>query len=402
MDLLTAEWSTQLPLELQPLEMAERKGLGHPDTLCDLMAEAISQALCTEYLRVAGRVLHHNIENAFLVAGRSEPAFGGGRVLGPMRFVYGDHATTDVDGRPLAVDAIAEAAALGVLQQLIPHLDGARHIVFQNELRPGSAQLVALVHAERAGANDTCIGSDFAPLSETETLIVAAERFLNSAAFKAEHPETGCDAKVTGVRRCSRLDLVISLAFIGERVPSERFYFEAKAAICERLRTHLAPMQRRVQDLVVHINTADRRGAGADGVYLTVLGTAADGADGGQVGRGNRPCGLNSFARPLAAGAVAGKNPAAAVGKIYTLFAHHVAARIHQAVPGLAEVYVWLASSIGERLDRPLTASLRLGPAQGCSPDPGRAAAARELLAREIEGIYAFAESLRMQPQPVC
>jgi len=161
-------------------------------------------------------------------------------------------------------------------------------------------------------------------------------------------------------------------------------------------------MQRRVQDLVVHINTADRRGAGADGVYLTVLGTAADGADGGQVGRGNRPCGLNSFARPLAAGAVAGKNPAAAVGKIYTLFAHHVAARIHQAVPGLAEVYVWLASSIGERLDRPLTASLRLGPAQGCSPDPGRAAAARELLAREIEGIYAFAESLRMQPQPVC
>jgi len=167
MDLLTAEWSTQLPLELQPLEMAERKGLGHPDTLCDLMAEAISQALCTEYLRVAGRVLHHNIENAFLVAGRSEPAFGGGRVLGPMRFVYGDHATTDVDGRPLAVDAIAEAAALGVLQQLIPHLDGARHIVFQNELRPGSAQLVALVHAERAGANDTCIGSGFAPLSET-------------------------------------------------------------------------------------------------------------------------------------------------------------------------------------------------------------------------------------------
>ena len=71
-----------------------------------------------------------------------------------------------------------------------------------------------------------------------------------------------------------------------------------------------------------HVEIRTRHDRGAGGMYLTVLGTSADGADGGQVGRGNRVNGLISLHRPMSTEAAAGKNPVSHVGKIYNLLAH--------------------------------------------------------------------------------
>ena len=40
----------QTPLEQQRLELVERKGTGHPDSMCDGIMEQISVSLCREYL----------------------------------------------------------------------------------------------------------------------------------------------------------------------------------------------------------------------------------------------------------------------------------------------------------------------------------------------------------------
>ena len=37
-------------------EVVERKGLGHPDTLCDGIAEAVSRALSKEYIKETGNI----------------------------------------------------------------------------------------------------------------------------------------------------------------------------------------------------------------------------------------------------------------------------------------------------------------------------------------------------------
>jgi len=42
------------------IEIVERKGLGHPDTICDLVMERISVALSNAYLERFGRILQHN------------------------------------------------------------------------------------------------------------------------------------------------------------------------------------------------------------------------------------------------------------------------------------------------------------------------------------------------------
>ena len=75
------------PLEKQRIEICERKGLGHPDYICDSIMNQVSIALSKEYQRRFKFILHHNIDKALLVAGETEPGFGGGVIKKPMLFI---------------------------------------------------------------------------------------------------------------------------------------------------------------------------------------------------------------------------------------------------------------------------------------------------------------------------
>ena len=76
------------------IEIVERKGLGHPDTICDAVMERISQALSKAYMEHFGAILHYNCDKGLLVAGQVERRLGGGRVVEPMRLIIGDRATS--------------------------------------------------------------------------------------------------------------------------------------------------------------------------------------------------------------------------------------------------------------------------------------------------------------------
>lgn len=73
-------------IDAQRTEICEHKGDGHPDSLCDGVADAVSQALCGAYLRAYGEIRHHNVDKALLIGGRSHPRFGGD-VEVPMRII---------------------------------------------------------------------------------------------------------------------------------------------------------------------------------------------------------------------------------------------------------------------------------------------------------------------------
>lgn len=65
------------------VELVERKGLGHPDTICDAAAEAVSRELSKYYVERFGKVLHHNVDKVLLVGGQAAPRLGGGRSSSP-------------------------------------------------------------------------------------------------------------------------------------------------------------------------------------------------------------------------------------------------------------------------------------------------------------------------------
>nr|BAL56043.1 S-adenosylmethionine synthetase [uncultured prokaryote] len=357
---ITIEELKQTPVEQQRVELVERKGTGHPDSICDAIMEEVSVALCREYLNTFGRVLHHNIDKGLLVAGRTAPRLGGGTVLEPMRLVFGDRATAEYKGKRIDVGAIAIESAKEWLRQNLRFVDPEQHIVFQNELKEGSPELTDLFEREVIGANDTSAAVGYAPLTETERIVFATERYLNSPEFKQLFPEAGEDVKVMGYRRDRELVLTIALAFVDRYVTSAERYFARKEEIQVALEEYLAREQRTLDRITVTINTLDDPARGEGGMYLTVLGTSAEGGDCGQVGRGNKVNGVISLNRPMGTEAAAGKNPVSHVGKIYTLLTHRIAAEIYASVPGLREVYVWLCSQIGKPIDQPLIASAQL------------------------------------------
>jgi S-adenosylmethionine synthetase len=364
------EQQPHFPVARRQIEFVERKGIGHPDSICDAVMEAISVALSRTYLELAGQVLHHNIDKGLLVAGQTTPKLGGGTIESPMRLVVGDRATMVVAGKPIAIDELVETAARQWFKKHLRFVDPHEHIVIQNELRPGSVELVGIFGRGQSGvrsANDTSAAVGFAPLTEAEHLVLAAEHFLNSSDFKHEFPETGEDVKVMGVRRGRKLHLTVAMAFVDHHIWEEATYFHRKDAVRHKLNAFLETKLHALDSVDVQINTLDRQGCGLDGMYLTVLGTSAESADGGQVGRGNRVNGLISFCRPMTMEAAAGKNPVSHVGKVYNLLAYQIAESIHESLDAVEEVYVWLCSQIGRPLNDPWSVSAQVALAEGAA-----------------------------------
>jgi S-adenosylmethionine synthetase len=364
----------------QAVEVVERKGTGHPDTMCDAIMEAISVALCRTYLAEFGAVLHHNIDKSLLAAGSVERRFGGGRVLRPMELTIGDRATFVSGGRQIPVVDIAVAAARDWIGRNLRFVDPQRHVDCRVVLAPGSEELTDIFR--RPGrvpvANDTSAAVGYYPLSPTETAVLEVERFLNSSGFKQVFPDTGEDVKVMGLRRGRLLDLTVAMPLLAPLISSEKAYFERKAAARQELLRFLGRFTA-FDDMTLHFNTLDQPGRGLGGTYLSLLGTSAEDADSGQVGRGNRVNGLIAMNRPMGTEAAAGKNPVSHVGKIYSVLAHRLARRIHERIEGLREVYVLLLNRIGEPVDRPIMASAQVLPEDGRSLGEIR---------REVEGIF--------------
>ena len=384
----------------RPVEIVERKGLGHPDTICDKLSEQLSLALSRKYLDEFGLVLHHNVDKALLAAGRAEPAFGSGRIIEPIDIYLSGRATIEVRGKTIPVRTLAEETATAWLRKnmhaLAPETDVRIHCL----VRPGSADLVDLFMRQRDEgvflANDTSCGAGFAPLTDLERVVLEVERRLNAPQFKAEFPETGEDIKVMGVREHQRIALTVSCAFIGQFLKDISAYIEAKDRL---LATALGTASSATpHDVAVRVNAADDIANGS--VYLTVTGTSAEAGDDGQTGRGNRANGLITPCRPMTLEALAGKNPVTHVGKLYNVAASRLAAAVVAEVPGITEAECYLVSQIGSPVDRPRMTYLRVCCHEGDLSSDAESTI-RAIAEREIAGVPLLWKSFLKQSMSV-
>ena len=336
-----------------PFEIVERKGLGHPDTICDALVENLSIGLARTYYERFGLVLHHNVDKALLVGGAASAAFGGGAVLEPIEIILAGRATREFRGAVIPVDALAIDLSRRWLSENLRHLDATRHVRIVPRIRPTSPELKALFGRRPATAgplaNDTSIGAGYAPLDALERAVLAAEHALTASATRAAHPAIGEDVKVMGVRSGERVALTVACALVGRHVRDLADYRENKARIATIAQA--AALQAGGLECTVQVNTADGEDAGS--IYLTVTGLSAEAGDDGQVGRGNRVNGLITPYRPMSLEAAAGKNPVTHVGKLYNIAAHRSAQALVDEVPALREAECLLVSQIGQPITLP-------------------------------------------------
>lgn len=340
---------TAIPLSYRSrlkAEICEHKGIGHPDSICDGVAEAASQALCRAYLEHTGAVQHHNVDKALLIGGEAKPRFGGGQILQPIRLIICGRAAPLP--APHTVQEIVQAAAHAYLSR---HLHVPVNL-FEIEVavRSGSANLQQVFSRATAVAvaNDTSFGVGYAPLSRLEQAVLHVADLLKSAPFRARFPAAGDDFKIMGRRIDSAMAFTIALALIDRHVARATDY----QAIKQQVQQHIASALGAGHEIRINTLDAEQMQSESD-AFLTVTGLSAEHGDDGQVGRGNRVNGLITPNRTMSLEAAAGKNPVAHVGKIYNVLAQQMAKELLAQLDNADEVSVQLLSAIGMPADQP-------------------------------------------------
>ncbi|MFB6719665.1 methionine adenosyltransferase [Kribbella sp. NPDC056345] len=331
-------------------ELVERKGVGHPDTICDAISETVSRRYSQYCLDRFGRVAHHWFDKVLLVGGEADIAFGRGTIVVPYHIVVAGKCAFAVGDAQIPVQEIAHAAAVEVLSSVLTGFDPAAHLTLElravdstgpgrssSRYRPSGPEELADPDDTPLVSNDSNILAAFSPLTELEQMVLAAERFLNGAAFKQQNPDVGWDIKVFGRRHGRTFELLVNVPFLAAHIPDRAHYDRRKKELLDKLAVVLT--ERFDADITIRLNVADDH----DKVYLTALGSVADTGDVGVTGRGNRSNGLITPMRPMSIEAPAGKNPLDHTGKLYGLSAQAIADVLAADLDARIEVFIHTA-----------------------------------------------------------
>ncbi|OIO40370.1 S-adenosylmethionine synthetase [Candidatus Pacearchaeota archaeon CG_4_9_14_3_um_filter_31_7] len=335
------------PVEEERVEIVESKLNGHPDTICDAISEGLSRELSKFYLEKVGKVLHHNVDKALLIAGHSEPKFGGGKIKNKIKIIVSGRVTK-IPG--LNTDKLIKKVAHEYFKE--NNIDGSIFEI-KTEVREGSLDLQKVFQQKEMLANDTSFGVGYAPYSRLENIVLKIKSIVESKEVLEKFKFVGRDIKIMGLRQNGNIKITMAVAFVDKYVENAGDYFEKK----ELLKKHiLSKINNHIQ---LEINTLDNANTKDEsGTYLTVSGLSAESGDDGQVGRGNRVNKLITPCRPMSLEAAAGKNPTNHAGKIYNIASNIIASHIIKEVKNVKEVYVRTLSSIGKPISEPQVLSI--------------------------------------------
>jgi Archaeal S-adenosylmethionine synthetase len=344
------------PLPQRNIEIVERKGIGHPDSVADALAEEVSKALCKMYIKEFGHVLHHNTDETQIAAGSARPKFGGGVVIDPSYILLVGRTTTEVGDKALPCKPVALEAARKYLKKTFPNLNADSEVILDAKLGMGSDDLTGVYKASGHLANDTSFGVGYAPYSITDNLVLKTEEFINGK-LKRKLPESGQDVKVMASRIGNKVTMTVACAMVDKYIDNETGYKSAVQQLYnETYDNALKIIGSRKIDLKLDVNTGDDYKRKV--FYLTCTGMSQEMGDDGSVGRGNRCNGLITPYRPMSMEATSGKNPITHIGKIYNVMSKLIADDIAKKVTDEAEVHVRLLSQIGKPVSEPLNASV--------------------------------------------
>ena len=326
----------------QPIEIVERKGLGHPDTIADGIAESISVEYSKYCLENFGAILHHNLDKTIVLGGQCDLEYGRGELLKPFRVLFGGRMSQSFGDREIDIKTIQIKAAKNYFQRILPRLNADKDLEFHTFTSSNSRiphwfsprTIDDLLEHKNPHANDTATMVGFWPLSVLEQIVLASERYFYEFEQKT-HPRfdfVGGDIKVMALRRVQEVELTLCVPFHADKIDDQKDYFEHKSLIENGLQKLLKEKFGNSLNIILKVNTQDQKikseNDNGRGRYLTVIGSALDYGEEGISGRGNRCRGLISSMRPSTVESVYGKNPVYHVGKVYSLIAQTIAQQI--------------------------------------------------------------------------
>ena len=329
------------------IEMVERKGIGHPDTLCDAIAEAASRLYAQFCMKKYNRVAHHWFDKVMLIGGESAIKYGSGKLIKPYVLIFAGKCAKSICGESVPLYSIFREAAREVLENSLTGFSVDEHLQIldmtvdhqgagraNSRYRPDKVSDMAELSIFKNRSNDCNLLASHYPLTELEELVLNTEHYINSKDFKEKFTMTGWDVKIVGYKKNNNMKLIVNVPFLADFVKSREHYDTLVDLVRHDLEIYVAKYSSSVELI---INPQDKTGH----PYITVFGSAADTGDVGVVGRGNRINGLITPMQAMSIEAPAGKNPIDHTGKIYASLAEKLSKKISEAFDCGAEVFIY-------------------------------------------------------------
>jgi S-adenosylmethionine synthetase len=313
-------------------EVVERKGIGHPDTMSDLIAEQFSYRYSQYCADRFGQVLNHAVDKVTLVGASVRVRLGTVDMIEPGVVMLIGKVAPSVGSDRIPLHDLLRQATEDVIEfslidsTILRHLNLVIHNSFSspadrsaNFYLPESLEEAIRIGALETGANDTVFCTGMAGTSRLERLAVDLELCVTAPRQRRRWPQIGTDVKVMAARSCDAVDVTMCVPVNPMAIESRAEYDDALQVVSRVLQGVISASTYPQARLTVNSKDCD------GGMYLAPFGTSLGKSDCGAVGRGNRREGFIAAFRPTNVEAPAGKNPLHHAGKLYTIAAQELA-----------------------------------------------------------------------------
>ncbi|HEQ4923161.1 methionine adenosyltransferase, partial [Streptococcus pyogenes] len=333
-------------------EVVERKGLGHPDTLADGIAEQIEIDYSLYCLDKFGVIPHHNFDKIIIRGGHSVQDFGGSDFIEPIKIIFLGRASKKCFNSSIPLFKIQKKAATKYLNRILPNLDVENYVEFEtltsdfttktNWFSPEAIEDLP-EYLDVPKANDTATMISYWPLTISEELALMIEGYFYKL-DKNELPtprftKMGGDIKVMVVRNDLEYSIRINFPLISKFFNND---IESQLYVDKHVEKIKKYIEQKYKNISFSIDYH---------YYLTTTGSCIDFGEEGAVGRGNKTHGIISSFRPNTMEAPAGKNCTYFVGKVWGFLSDTIAKEIYEAFNTPCQIIMQL--NIGSKLYRP-------------------------------------------------
>jgi S-adenosylmethionine synthetase len=345
---------TSIVIDRQPspaegtIEVVERKGLGHPDTIADALAERMSVAYSRHCQQLFGAVLHHNLDKVYLRGGHCQTSLGAFEMTEPVTLVIGGRVSTSFGGQRIGHQILFEQTARDYLTTVLPGFDHTRWLRIEHATTDRSRfptwfhprALADLPELTSPTASDTVAVTGWWPHTPTEQLTLALERHLNQEGQGPRDQRLGQDIKIMAIRHGQHVDVTANVAVHPLAAPDTATYDEIIAEVHAELAKVADTTLGGALNYQLRVNSGDANPYRGKRHYLLGSGSCLELGEEGFVGRGNTTAGLIPVHRPKSAEAAFGKNPTYHAGKVYSLHAEMASRAIYAATGTPATVTI--------------------------------------------------------------
>lgn len=314
-----------------PVEIVERKGVGHPDSLADALANEVSVAFSQHCLNNFGFILHHNVDKLYIGAGQFLSDFAVRERIKRIQVCTNGRMSNEYGGERIDIESLQTQAISNYLLRVLPELQMDDLIIVPNATQntkipywftPRNRDDVP--DATTLKANDTSLCVAHWPPTPVESIAYRLERYFweSKDGFAIPHfPEIGQDIKVLVLREGNDVEATLCVPTISIRTASYEQYREL-------IRYHETNLQKLAEEIVASYKLNVSIRVNPHRLYMLGIGSCIECGEEGIVGRGNTISGIIPCHRVHTQESWAGKNPVYHTGRVMG----YLTAKLAQAI----------------------------------------------------------------------